>query len=227
MTAINGTAYYAYNLVYVNDILIIDKKPGRFIDLLKENYTVKPSSIGEPKVYLGADISKAYYSDGSYAWTMGSQRYVKEAICNVKKKLLLYNFRFNKKLYDVKYSPRTPFSSDDYKSELDTSLMCDQNQTNYFQNLIGVLHWIIELGRINIAYKVSSLSKFLTKPRTGHIYQALHIFKYLETRINNNLSINPLYYNHPHSVNINKIISNMKEVYCPMLKIGRRKICLF
>ena len=87
------------------------------MDLLRENYTVKASTIGEPKVYLGADISKVYYSDGSYAWTMGSQNYVKEAIRNVKKQLLLYNLRFNKKLLDIKYSPKTLFSSVDYKSE--------------------------------------------------------------------------------------------------------------
>ena len=57
------------------------------MNLLKENYTVKPSSIGEPKVYLGADILKAYYSDGSYVWTMGSQSYAKEAVHNVMKQL--------------------------------------------------------------------------------------------------------------------------------------------
>ena len=84
-----GTAYYAYIFVYVNDILIIDKNPERFMNLLKENYTLKPSSIREPKVYLGADISKSYYPDGSYAWTMGSQSYVKEAIHNVKKKAVI------------------------------------------------------------------------------------------------------------------------------------------
>ena len=67
MTATDGTCYYAYILVCVDNILIIDKNTERFMDLLKERYTVKPSSIGEPKVYLGADISKAYYSDGSYA----------------------------------------------------------------------------------------------------------------------------------------------------------------
>ena len=180
------------------------------MNLLKENYTMKPSSIGEPKVYLGANILKAYYSDGSYAWTIGSQSYIKEAICNVKKQLLLYNLRFNKKLLDVKYSPRIPFSSVDYKSELDASLMCDRDKTNYFQNLIWVLRWIIALGRIDIAYEVSN---FLTKPQTGHIYQDLHIFKYLETHIKNDLSFNPLYHHHVHSKDISNIINNMKKVY--------------
>ena len=72
MTTMHGTTYYAYILVYVEDFLIIDKNPERFMNLLKENYIVKASSIGEPKIYLSADILKAYYSDGSYAWTMGS-----------------------------------------------------------------------------------------------------------------------------------------------------------
>ena len=140
----------------------------------------------------------------------GLQSYVKEARCNVKKQLLLYNLRFNKKLLDVKYSPRIPFSSVDYKSELDASLMCDRDKTNYFQNLIWVLRWIIALGRIDIAYEVSN---FLTKPQTGHIYQDLHIFKYLETHIKNDLSFNPLYHHHVHSKDISNIINNMKKVY--------------
>ena len=81
---------------------------------------------------------------------MGSQSYVKEVIRNIKKKLSHNNLRFNKKLSDLNYSPRAPFSSTDHKSELDVSSECGGDQTNYFQNLIGVLRWIVELGRIDI-----------------------------------------------------------------------------
>ena len=139
------------------------------MDLLKNTYTVKPSSIGEPKIYLGADINKVYYSNNSYAWSMGSRSFVKEAICNIKKQLSHNNLMFNKKLLDPNHSPKAPFSSIDYRSELDVSMECNDNQMNYFQNLIGVLRWIVELGRIDIAYKVSLLSKFLARPKTGHI----------------------------------------------------------
>ena len=48
--------------------------------MLESNYTVKPSSIGDPKVYLGADFGKVLYGDGSYAWTMSYDSYVNEAI---------------------------------------------------------------------------------------------------------------------------------------------------
>ena len=135
MITSDGIDYYAYILVYVDNILIIDKNSGQFMDLLKDTYTVKPSSIGEPKIYLGADINKVYYSDNPYAWSMGSQSYVKEAIRNIKKHLSHNNLKFNKKLSDPNYSSRAPF---DHKSELDISLECDGDQTNYFQTLIGV-----------------------------------------------------------------------------------------
>ena len=165
------------------------------MNLLTENYTVKTSGIGKSKVYLGADISKVYYLDGSYEWTMGSQSYLKEAVQIVKKQLLQHNLKFNRKLSDVNYSSRAPFSLVDYKLELDTSLECNQGQTNYFQNSIGVLHWTIEFGSIDIADEFSSFSKFLAKPRTVHIYLALHVFKYLETQIKNELSFDPFFHN--------------------------------
>ena len=45
----DGIDYYPYILVYVDDIHIIDKNPEQFMDLLKNRYTIKPSSIGKQK----------------------------------------------------------------------------------------------------------------------------------------------------------------------------------
>ena len=70
----NRTNYCACILIYEDDMLILNKNPGRFMTSLKESYTVKLSSIGGPDVCLGADIAKVYYPDGSYAWAMGSAR---------------------------------------------------------------------------------------------------------------------------------------------------------
>ena len=90
--------------------------------MLKIEYTVKPSSIGRPKVYLGDDVGKVFYGDVSYAWTMISYSYIKEAINNVKKRLKEGGLKYNKKLYGVNYFPKNPFSSVDYSPELDTSM---------------------------------------------------------------------------------------------------------
>ena len=54
---------------------------------LESKYTAKLSSIGEPKVYLVADVRKVLYGEGSYYWTMSSDSYMKEAINNAKKRL--------------------------------------------------------------------------------------------------------------------------------------------
>ena len=71
----------------------------------------------------------------------------------------------------------------------------------------------ISLGQIDIAYEVLSLSKFLAKPQTGHIYQALHIFKYLEVHVKNESSFDPLYQNHSHLEDSDRIIRDMKKIY--------------
>jgi hypothetical protein len=209
----NGAKYYSYILVYVDDILIVDKDPKRFMDMLEEKYTVKPSSIGEPKVYLGADISKAYYPDGSYAWIMSSDSYVKEAVKNVKKRMKEEGGEYNKKLSDVNYSPKNPYSAVDYRPELDTSSECNDAQVSFYQNLIGVLRWIVELGRIDIAFEVASLSKFLVAPRAGHLVQALHVFKYLEIHKKNDLAFDPLYHNIESDQNIQEKVKVMRDLY--------------
>ena len=84
MISTEGVEYYAYIFVYVDDVLILDKDPERFMRILKEEYTGKPGGIGEPKVYLGAGTSKALYPDGSYAWLMSSNNYVREALRNLR-----------------------------------------------------------------------------------------------------------------------------------------------
>ena len=44
-----------------------------------------------------------------------------------------------------------------YQPELDMTLLLSDEQANFFQNLIGVLHWAVELGRIDIHVQVAML----------------------------------------------------------------------
>ena len=101
--------YYLYILVYMDDILIIDKFTQRYTEMVKTSFTVKSSRIEEPKSYLGADVVELYYEYCSYAWTMGSKAYLEKAIKNLNKKLDTDGFIFNKKLPDVNYSPKRTF----------------------------------------------------------------------------------------------------------------------
>ena len=182
--------------------------------MLRQAYTIQDKTIGPPKSYLGSDIGKIKYDDGSFAWTMSSNSYVKEAVSNVQKQLKEDGYMYHKFQSDMsKSTAKQPFSTLTYRPELDTSLECNAAQMQYYQNLIGVLRWIVELGRIDIAFEVSCLSRSLVQPRTGHLLQALHIFKYLDIHSDNALSFDPAYRNVVDPVEAERRVREMKERY--------------
>ena len=76
----DGTEYYAYVLVYVDDVLYLHHDPDTFMNRLAEVYRLKDGSVGEPGRYLGANIEKVQLDDGSVAWSMTSREYVTNSI---------------------------------------------------------------------------------------------------------------------------------------------------
>ena len=65
------------------------------------------------------------------------------------------------------------------------------NDASHFQSLIGVLRWIVELGRVDIAVEVSMLSSCLALPRRGHLQEVYHIFAYLKKHHNAEMVFDP------------------------------------
>jgi hypothetical protein len=45
---------------------------------------------------------------------------------------------------------------------------------------MGVLHWCIELGWIDIIAEVNLLAWFQANPRQGHLEHMFHLFAYLK-----------------------------------------------
>jgi hypothetical protein len=88
--------------------------------------------------------------------------------------------------------PYTPMQVG-YRPELDISAVLGPEQANYFQSLIGILRWEVELGRIDIHIDVSMLSSHLAQPRIGHLEQVFHIFSYLKHHLNSHLVFDPNY----------------------------------
>ncbi len=174
----NKFLYWEYVLCYVDDILAVSHDPRAILDTILQQVTLKPGSIEEPKNYLGANISKCTVFDGNnqipqkQVWTMSAQEYIRRAVEEVKRELKVNNQYLPKKI-------ETPLSSG-YRPELDFSLELCPQMTNYYQGLIGILRWIVELGRINIMVPVSMLSRYLISPREGHLQQAYQIFAYLK-----------------------------------------------
>jgi len=56
----------------------------------------------------------------------------------------------------------------------------DAKRATYYQGLIGVLRWIVELGRIDIHTPVALMSHYLACPRIGHLDQVTHLFAHLK-----------------------------------------------
>ena len=54
----NGTKYYGYMLLYVDDAMCINHKAIEELKKLDNYFAMKPGSIGDPNIYLGGKISE-------------------------------------------------------------------------------------------------------------------------------------------------------------------------
>eukprot|EP00957_Ditylum_brightwellii_P194160 14786249-Ditylum_brightwellii.AAC.1 len=63
---------------------------------------------------------------------------------------------------------KTPMRAS-YRPELDTTPALSPIDSAYYQSLIGMLRWMIELGRIDICLEVSMMSSHLSIPRERHM----------------------------------------------------------
>ena len=67
---------------------------------------------------------------------------------------------------------------------VDVSPELDTVGSAYCASLIGILRWIVELGRVDIGCEVSIMSSHMTLPRQGHLQQLYHMFGYLKIHHN-------------------------------------------
>ena len=54
-----------------------------------------------------------------------------------------------------------------YIPEIDMTDPLDPDRASYYQTMIGVMRWMVEIGRIDIATDCSLLSSHLTYPHDG------------------------------------------------------------
>jgi hypothetical protein len=155
---------YEYICVYVDDLLVMMKKPQEFMDRLMKVHDYKLKGVGPPSYHLGAN----YYRDPDGTLVMGAKDYVNKILTN-------YERTFQEK-------PRTvtqPMETNDHP-EVDTSDLLDKEDITKYQGLIGELQWAISLGRFDITQAVVSLSRFRVAPRKGHLDRAKRVYGYLK-----------------------------------------------
>lgn len=168
----DGFKFYEYILVYVDDILILSKDPKHWLEKLQAIYEIKEESIGPPKTYLGAQTGKTQLPNGSEAWYMAADQYCRNAV-DVLQRL------FEEDGHGLKLGKAKQPVPSNYKPELDVTEELDPAGLSRYRQLVGILRWAVELGRIDIFYEVAVLSQYLASPRKGHLEAVYHIFAYL------------------------------------------------
>ena len=78
-----------------------------------------------------------------------------------------------------------------YRPELDITPELDPILAAYYMSLIGILRWMVELGRIDICLEVSMMSYHMDLPREGRLEQLFHIFSYLSKYHNTEMVLDP------------------------------------
>ena len=78
-----------------------------------------------------------------------------------------------------------------YRPEVDISDEIKDKEAYYYQYLIGILRWIVELGRAEICVEVSMMSSHLVLPRKGHMEQVLCMFAYLKGHTTSEMVFDP------------------------------------
>ena len=113
---------------------------------------MKKGSIADPDIYLGNKLQQVKFDNDVTCWSMSSSKYVQDTVSNMDDNLHMpmHGHTLPKKVY-------VPWLTD-YSAELDMSPELDSKQANYYQSQIGVLHWIIELGQVDIQTEVSMLA---------------------------------------------------------------------
>ena len=154
---------------------------------------MKPGSICDPDIYLGAKLRSIRLNNGVKCWSMSSVKYVQEAVRNVED--------YIEKNLDGRKFKRNPWPSN-YTTEDDESPELPPMLASYYQHLIRILHWIVELGRVDLVTEVSLLASQMAMPRCGHLDAALHVIAHLKSQSNAQMVFDPTY----------------PDIYCPEFK---------
>jgi hypothetical protein len=149
-------------------------------------FELKQESIGPPNIYLGGHLRKVQLENGVNAWAFSSSQNEQAAITNVEDWLAKEE---NKKRWKLPRKTETPLCTS-YRPELDATPELSPQEAAHYQSLIGILRWIVELGRV-VCLKVSMMSFHLVLPRVGYLEEVFHIFAHLKKYRNTEIVYDP------------------------------------
>ena len=116
---------------------------------------------------------------------MKSEKYIKNAVQTVEDLL-----REDGGGLQLKTTAKTPVPHT-YRPELDITPELNGEHSSRYRQMIGILRWVVELGRVDIHHEVALMSQYLASPWEAHMEAVYHIFAFLKTHPRLNIILDP------------------------------------
>jgi hypothetical protein len=199
-----GKDFYCYIGTHTDDLLVVSKDVDSIFEDLKQLYSFKDTVA--PVHHLGVDYVQYKDSNGITRYQLGSFTYVKEAIEKMDRLLVENGF-------SVPHNSHIPIC-DKWEPELEDGPLCSDKEHTLFMQLVGIYLWIVALGRVDIGYATSSLSRFSAAPRRNHLTNSFKVLGYLRRNPDKRLAVD----SRPMAVMPGKYVGSqdpqaMKELY--------------
>ena len=119
----------------------------------------------------GNKVNLVTLENGRKCWSFSSSQYVQNAVKNVEE----YRDRVGLKLLK---KAKSPWPSN-YRPEINIPPELTSTQAaSYYQSLISILHWIVELGQIDLSMETSAFASMMAMPRQGIFQRAIKCCKW-------------------------------------------------
>jgi hypothetical protein len=171
---------YDYIGMHTDVLMVVGYNAKKVFEDLQKVYTIKV--VAPPSFHLGCDYKMI---DGE--WHVGTVTYVSECL----KKVAAILGKFDPNDPEPNLGTETTPMGTSFEPEADESDFLDAEGHRKFQQLIGIAHWLVTIGRIDLNFAVASLSRFSAAPRKNHLKEAIRMFKYLNAHPERWIKIDP------------------------------------
>ncbi len=144
----DSVLYYVYILCYVDDILCIHHGTLSVLTQINNYLPLKPTSVGDPDIYLGEKLKETQLPNGIYAWGMSPSKYVNQAVKNCQTHL---SAKLNDE-YKILTRADNPFPTN-YCPDIDATEPLDLECLSFSQHLIGLCVGWSNLGMLTLEPK--------------------------------------------------------------------------
>lgn len=146
-------------LLFVDDIMLNGTELG-IEDFVKEcSHKFKTRDLGTPKLFLGIQIERG------------------------KDKLILHQRNYIRRILDRFNAPShpvaTPLDPKQALTEAQDSELLSEEDTLEYRAAVGALMYLMVCTRPDLAFTLSRLSKFSSRPGTKHVAAVKRVFRYL------------------------------------------------